>query len=219
MRTITTLLICIILCSCKFFKKSPEDVYIEKMKTATEAELMNEIIGKPLTYELITYDYTSYFARNQHENKNHYFNASNVYFAQRGGYIAPDKMEGDALGLEKHSIKAGAILQVIFTEGSVYIEKFGRLNGDYKSGIYASSDGSLKLKFGDRPSGPISNADFIGAGNINSIRNNPVRQCARFGIIHSYILDDINIKRPVNVHYYLKSLTQPGYFHKEDYQQ
>ncbi|RZK73926.1 MAG: hypothetical protein EOO85_16280 [Pedobacter sp.] len=223
MKSILILFLAITVGSCKFFKKTPEEAYKEKMETATDEELMNEIIGKPLMYELSTYEYasiktksdgTTLLAISRDLSKTHYS------FAQTGGLrAAPSQSEGDALGYEKFGLRTGAVLNVIFTKGSVYIEKFGRLNGSYERGNYANSSGDLKLKFGEKYEVPYYlrpktlGLDIEVLSDIDKIRNNPVRKCELLSVKHTFTSGDTGEK--VIVKYYLKSLTRPGYFHKE----
>ena len=218
MKSILIIVLAILLSGCQFFKKGPEDRYRDKMENATDEELMSEIIGKPLTYEVLTFDYANLTKSEPSKDDYQVLNANNLYFAQTGGAVYLSKEEGDRQGLEALVISSGAALQVIFTNGSVYIEKFGRLNGSYEDGKYANADGSIKLRFGEIPRQLTFNPDAYRTPNADPLdggRNNPVKECERIGIVHSYTITDGYQKRKVNVHYYLKSLTKPGYFHKD----
>lgn len=223
MKSKLTLVIVIIFASCKFITKTPEDKYREKMENATNEELMNEIIGKPLMYEVTNYDYNyaSNFNSEETEFDNGTDNKVHFYYARRQtGGLPPSKEEGDQLGYEILGLKSGAVISVIFTDNSVYLEKFGRLNGSYDLGKYANTNGTMNLRFGEQytlynPNGPtsLSGSSFIQISPLDQLRNNPVRRCEYMGITlyHTSQLDG----RKVSVHYYLKSLTRPGYFHTE----
>ena len=222
MKSIVTIAACIILTSCNF-KQRPEDVYRDKMKTATDEELMNEIIGKPLAYEVVNYDYTAQ-TKSKKDNTTIWSSSQmNSYpkfrYAQTGGLLGTTKEDGDKLGYETLGINSGAVLNVIFTKGSVYIDNFGRLNGNYELGRYANQDGTIKITFGDKYSPPshlraptMNGSDFIVLSDLDKIRDNPVRECEFIGVKYYQTKTDGG---KVLVHYYLKSLTRPGYFQKQ----
>ncbi|RBQ05845.1 hypothetical protein [Pedobacter miscanthi] len=217
MKSTLTVMICLLFTSCNFFKKSPEDRYREKMENATDEELMNEIIGKPLMYEVVNYDYISQRKRKLDGKimwSSSQLNNYTIYRnAQTGGLLPTSKEEGDKLGYEKLGVSSGAVVQVIFTKGSIYIEKFGRLNGSYEQGKYANADGTIKLEFYKYIEAGFGNLKTRTMRDIDFIRDNPVRNCALMGIKY-YRFDQISNKKVV-VHYYLKTLTDPGYFHKD----
>lgn len=217
MKSTLTLLIALVFTSCKFINKTPEDKYRDKMQNATDEELMGEIIGKPLMYEVVNYDYTAKTKRKSDGKtmwSSSQFSDYPIYRnAQRGGLLPTSRDEGDRLGYEKLGISAGAVLQIIFTKGSVYVEKFGHMNGSYEQGKYANADGTIKLEFYKYIEAGFGNLQTRSMRDIDFIRDNPVRNCALIGIKY-YTFDQMQNKKVV-VHYYLKTLTDPGYFHKE----
>jgi hypothetical protein len=174
--------------------KTPEQKYQEYVDNSSDEELMNEIIGKPLSYEV------------------QYRSIADVYIGNGFTSFSSSLTPAEKEQFLTEGVNEGAVLQVIFTKGSVWVEKFNRMNGEYKAEKFANSDGTTTLKFGDFPPNR-SRTDAIGLGSPASIGlNNPVRRCERLGIEKKYIIPHNGGKIVVTVHYYLKSLTKPGYF-------
>ena len=176
--------------------KTPTQKYQDYVDNSTYEELMNEIIGKPLSYEVV------------------YRSMEDVYIGNGFTSFSSSLTPAEKEQFLADGVNEGAVLQVIFTKGSVWVEKFNRMNGEYKAGRFANSDGNISMKFGDLPPNP-SMVGAIGAGSPASIGlNNPVRRCERLGIEKKYIISHNEGKIVVTVHYYLKSMTKPGYFNE-----
>lgn len=104
--------------SCNQKPKTKEDIFKQKMATATDEELMEEFYGVPQNYKV------------------------NYVTIKKS---IPNFTELNPLG---ENIREDGVVEVIFNKNKVYIGGFGTMIGTYEKEYYASGDGVISVKFG-----------------------------------------------------------------------
>jgi hypothetical protein len=97
-------------------------------------------------------------------------------------------------------IKQGGVLQVIFNGGEIYLKEFGTLNGSYEGKYYASTDGSVWIKF------TIPNDIAAGISPHHGNRVNPLDESRYLALTYNYQLTKGNTVYHLNTVYTLERL-------------
>lgn len=97
-------------------------------------------------------------------------------------------------------IKQGGVLQVVFNRGEIYLKEFGTLNGSYENKYYASTDGSVWIKF-TVPDGPIAGLELN-----NGKRVNPLDKSKYLALTYNYEVTKGNTVYHLNTVYTLERL-------------
>lgn len=98
-------------------------------------------------------------------------------------------------------VKMGAVLNIIYSEHSIYIEGFDRLNGTYHSGYYASSSGEFSAKFTKRVFGNINDAVVN-----NGERKHPSEQSKHIELVQTAKTQNEYSEYNIKVTYFLERL-------------